>query len=264
MESAIHSIGGLNKLDDAGRFDYLRMLFPPTLLERYGIDAETFSDDEGHPLLRWIGSPGTNAIEVSLYHRHDALDPIVYFHLTDTIAQQLHVLLVILNDPESERFGVDRMPDGSKTHFGTFSRNLEAEVAAMQAGLAPGQIRRGLRAFREAMECFEAFVQRLGHDIYFVEPLAYHNAVIFERYGFAYQQGRRWMQSLNIRFAEGGDLRSRLDGSTPFRQPEFARTIRGRSWAIHDNVLGEPYTGVVMYKRVGQDADVSTFTGEEW
>jgi hypothetical protein len=137
-------------------------------------------------------------------------------------------------------------------------------VAAFNAGLAPGQIRRGLRALRDAMLAFETFLTKIGHDIYFVEPLQYHNAVIFERYGFSYQQGRRWMESLNTRFSQGGDLPARLDGSTPFRQPIAANSIRGRSWAIHDGLLGEPYTGVTMYKRVGQHSGINTFPEGAW
>ena len=124
--------------------------------------------------------------------------------------------------------------------------------------------RRGLRMLRGSTEAFEAFVTRLGHDIYFIEPLQYHNAVVFERYGFAYQQGRRWMQSLHTRFSESGDLPQKLDGSTPFRMRDAARSIRGRSWAIHDGLLGEPYTGVTMYKRVGMHAGVETFPGGVW
>jgi hypothetical protein len=263
-DQAIHSIGGLNKLTESDRLGHVRMLVPPALFERYHINPDTFADEAGHSLINWVGAPDTTSVELSLYHRHGATDPLMYFHITDTISQQLHILLAVVNDPDSPRFDVDRLPDGSKTHFGIFKRNIEAEVAAMQAGLAPGQIRRGLRALRNVMECFESFVQRLEHAMYFVEPLSYHNAAVFERYGFAYQQGRRWMQSLNTRFSPGGDLPARLDGSTPFRRPEAAHSIRGRSWAIHDGILGEPFTGVTMYKRVGQHAGVSTFPDGVW
>jgi hypothetical protein len=128
---------------------------------------------------------------------------------------------------------------------------VPAEAAAMQAGLAPGQVRRGLRVLAEAVASFDAFVTGLGRDLYLVEPIAYHMAVILERHGFKYQQGRRWMESIHRRFAPGGDLQARLDGSTPFRMPGAERSIRGRSWAIHDGILGEPYTGVRMYRRVG-------------
>jgi hypothetical protein len=169
-----------------------------------------------------------------------------------------------LNDPAAPRFNVDKMPDGSSTKFGILQRNLEAELAAMQAGLSPGQVRKGLRLLQPATTAFEEFVTSLGHDMYFVEPLYYHNAVIFERYGFAYQMGRRQMESIQAGFQERGELRQRLDDSNPFRSPQAADRIRLRSWAIHDGILGEPFTNVTMYKRVGKSANLNTTPGCEW
>jgi acetoin utilization protein AcuC len=174
------------------------------------------------------------------------------------------VLLYILNDPESPRFDVDRMPDGSPTRFGTLKRNLDAETAAMESGLAPGQVRRGLRLLRSATDAFEQFVISLGHDMFFIEPLYYHNAVISERHGYAYQIGKRRMESIHAGFQEGGELRQRLDGSNSFRSAQAANSIRLRSWAIHDGILGEPFTDVTMYKRVGKAAGISTTPGCEW
>jgi hypothetical protein len=176
----------------------------------------------------------------------------------------IHVLLYILNDPDSPRFDVDKMPDGSATKFGTLKRNLEAEKAALEAGLAPGQVRRGLRMLRPATTAFEEFITDLGHDIYYIEPLYYHNAVIFERYGFAYQMGKRRMEAIQAGFQEGGELSQKLDGSNPFRSPEAANSIRLRSWAIHDGILGEPFTNVTMYKHVGKSANIDTTPGCEW
>ena len=95
------------------------------------------------------------------------------------------------------------------------------------------------RILKHSINHFEDFVTSLGHEIYFIEPLYYHNAIIFEGYGFAYQQGRRLMERIQAGFAEGGELRQKLDGSTPFRQPEAHASIRGRSWAIHDGILGQ-------------------------
>jgi hypothetical protein len=57
-----------------------------------------------------------------------------------------------------------------------------------------------LRLLGQAVETFEKFVTELGHDMYFVEPLYYHNAVIFERYGFTYQMGKRLMNSIHQAF----------------------------------------------------------------
>ena len=46
-------------------------------------------------------------------------------------------------------------------------------------------------------------------------------------------------------------LHRALDGSTAFRRPGFDRTIRGRSWAVHDGILGA-LDGVA---RVGAEID---------
>lgn len=135
---------------------------------------------------------------------------------------------------------------------------------SLAAGLAPGQVRRGLRLLGQAIEAFEVFVTELGHDLYFVEPLYYHNAVIFERYGFAYQMGKRLMESIHAGFQTGGDLAAQLDGSNEFRQAEAAQKIRKRSWAIHDGLLGEPFTNVTMYKRIGKNAGINTTPNCEW
>jgi acetoin utilization protein AcuC len=100
--------------------------------------------------------------------------------------------------------------------------------------------------------------------MYYVEPLYYHNAVIFERYGFAYQVGKRRMEQIQAGFREGGELSLRLDGSNPFRSSHAADRVRLRSWAIHDGILGEPFTNVTMYKRVGKSADINTTSSSEW
>jgi acetoin utilization protein AcuC len=201
---------------------------------------------------------------MKLYHQAGFPDPILYAHLADNINGQIHVLLYILNDPDSPRFDVDRMPDGSPTQFGIRRRNIEAEQAALQAGLSPGQVRHGLRSLRQAMGAFETFVTGLGHDMYFVEPLYYHNAVIFERYGFSYQMGRKLMSEIQAGFAEGAGLWRQLNEATPFRTSKAASSIRLRSWAIHDGILGEPFTNVTMYKRVGISANINTAEGCSW
>ena len=52
------------------------------------------------------------------------------------------------------------------------------------------------------------------------------------------------MEDLDRRFRDG-DLAGRLDGST-FRPLDAGRTVRGRSWAIHDGILGEPWPELHM------------------
>jgi len=134
----------------------------------------------------------------------------------------------------------------------------------MEAGLAPGQVRRGLRMLWDAILGFEKFIDSLGQTIYFAEPLYYHNAVLFERYGFAYQKGRKLMERIQTGFSPGGDLIWRLDQTTPFRNPEAANRIRLRSWAIHDGLLGEPFTDVTMYKHLGKSANLDSSNNCAW
>jgi len=257
------TIGSINLLPDAERREIYARLIPRELIERFNIPS-TFVDAKGNSLLDLRCEAGRSDVSMYLFHRVGFPDPILFGHLVDTLNGQIHVLLYILNDPDSPRFDVDKMHDGTPTKFGTLRRNLQAEQAAMEAGLAPGQVRRGLRLLPSAIAAFEEFIQSLGHDLYFVEPLYYHNALIFERYGFAYQMGRKFMERITIGFSKGGNLLARLDGSTPFRRPEVACSIRLRSWAIHDGILDEPFTDVTMYKRVGKSAGVSTCPGCDW
>ena len=258
------SISALNALPPDERRRRYAEAIPPVLFDRFHINPATLADGAGRPLFTVTPAGSGTSVELDLRHALAAPGPLFYGHLADTMNGQILVLLTVVNDPASPRFDVDRLPDGTKTEFGTFTRHLAAEESALKAGLAPGQVRHGLRLLQEMMTAFEQFVTRLGHTLYFVEPLYYHNAVIFEQYGFAYQQGKRWMESIHTRFSQGGDLLARLDASTPFRQPGFERSIRGRSWAIHDGIMGEPYTEVHMYKSVGKHAGLSTFPNGRW
>lgn len=254
---AASTLGGISFLPPEEKQRIYTQLLPPELLQRFHISPD-FTDELGRPLLALDCPPGSSTTEMMLFHRYGFPDPLLYGHITDTLNGLVHILLYVLNDPESPRFDIDRLPDGAPTRFGTQSRNLEAEQAAMAYGLAPGQVRRGLRMLGPAIQAFERFVDSLGHELYFAEPLYYHNAVIFERYGFAYEKGRRLMERIQAGFAPGGDLLPLLDGSTPFRRPQAAHNIRLRSWALHDGLLGEPFTGVTMYKRIGSPAQVNT------
>ena len=256
------TIGGINLLPEPEKRAIYSKYIPQELLEKFDIPPLTSA--AGYNLLQFSYASGSTDVDMRLYHKVDFPDPILYAHLTDTMNGQIHVLLYILNDPDSPRFDVDKMPDGTPTKFGILKRNVEAEVEACKAGLAPGQVRSGLRMLGQAIEAFEDFVIALGHDMYFVEPLYYHNAVIFERYGFSYQVGKRLMESIHMGIEPSGDLRTKLDGSNVFRQSEAAESIRRRSWAIHDGLLGEPFTNVTMYKRVGKSAGVSTTKDCKW
>ncbi len=254
------SIAGINRLPEDIKQRIYAHFIPRELLTRFEIPPD-FRDAQGRSLLSLVCPPGSSVMELSLFHAFGAPDPILYGQITDTLTGRLHVMLYVVNDPDAPRFDVDRMPDGSPTRFGILQRNIPAEIAAMQAGLAPGQIRRGLRLLSNIIETFDNFVTLLGHDRFYAEPLYYHNAVLLEKHGFAYQVGRKLMEEIEDGFAPDGVLTARLDGSTPFRMPHAVEHIRLRSWAIHDGLLGEMFNNVTMYRVVGKDANVRT-TGD--
>jgi hypothetical protein len=257
------SIREINSLPRPGRVAVYKQLIPEWVFVQYGIDADSLLQ-AGQQVVRLRCPDASRSMELSIRHHPHELDPIFYLNMVDTFNNQIMVLLLVANDPDSPRFNIDVDLEGHPTHFGTSSRNLPEERRAMEAGLSPGQIRRGLRMFRSSAALFEGFIQRMGHRLYLIEPLFYHNAIIFERYGFAYTHGQVEMQNIHQHFLPGGDFQRKLNGSSPFRQPEAAQTVRGRSWAIHDGLLGHPFTGFQMYKRIGEQAGISTAPGIPW
>jgi hypothetical protein len=257
-----YSIAGINSLPHDEKREIFVRLIPDEIFTRFHL-PEDLIDKDGNNLLEIKGEPGKGSLELSLWHEYGFQDPLLYSHLIDTLNSQIHVLLYIMNDPDSPRFDVDVMPDGTRTMFATQQRNLEAELAAMAAGLLPGQVRRGLSILKDAVISFEQFIAHLGHNLYFNQPLYYHNAIIFERYGFNYQSGKRRMEEIHHRFEEDDALITRLDGS-PFRNPAARTSIFHRSWAIHDGILGDPFPTITMYKALNKKAKVNTAPGIHW
>jgi len=257
----LFSLHQINELPEPAKDGIYRHLLPSQLLRDHGIDPDTLSDAQGVRLVTFTCPAGSRAVEIDVRPEPDCVDPLIFLELHDTRLNQIEVMLFVVNDLSAERFATDRDWRGQRTKFGVMRRNIPEEVRAMEAGLAPGQVRRGLRLSRVQIPLFEEFVRRLGHDYYLMEPLAYHNALLFERLGCNYVQGLHKMQWIHSAMQPGGALYDAFDGSTPFRQPDAWRTIRGRSWAIHDGILGEPWHGVRMYKRAGRHAGVDTFPG---
>jgi hypothetical protein len=262
MNNQPSSIGSINLLPEEEKRKIYTRYIPPELTARFNLpDVDSLRIQS---YLQFKFSPGSSDMEMSLFHEQHFHDPVLFTHLTDTLNGQVHILLYILNDPDSPRYDVDKLPDGTSTQFGILQRNVQAEEEALKAGLAPGQIHRGLRMLGEAILAFEKFIQSLGQDVYFAEPLHYHNAVIFERYGFSYQNGKRLMDEIQSGFQKNGKLTKLLNPDNPFRTKGTDRSIRLRSWAIHDGILGEPFTNVTMYKHIGKMAKLLTAEDCEW
>jgi hypothetical protein len=262
--SLLNSLATINQLPEEVRDQIYGTLVVDEILDRYAVDRQTLCNPRGERVVTFDTSPNIGLLELRIWRQLADRDPLLYMQLTDTTNNQIIILLFITSDPEAPRFPVDRDWGGEPTKFGTLSRNLEAEVAAMQAGLSPGQARQGLRLARKTLPNFEQFISRLGHDLFMMEPLAYHSAILFESFGCTYSQGRRRMERIHQGFQPDGEFFQRLDGSTPFRRPGVEKTVRGRSWAIHDGILGEPYADYHMYKQIGKHAGVSTFPDYVW
>jgi hypothetical protein len=262
------SLQELNGLPAPLREGLYGRLIPAEICARFGVDPATGLNGAGHRLLRIFAPPEQNWARVELRASRDDRDPLVLVDVEVGPFGVPELSFVQVTDPRSERFGIDRDEDGQDTLFGTVTRNLPEERRAVTAGLAPGQVRPGLRLLGRVLDAMEDFCRLFGKDVFLVEPLFYHSALLYERHGCDYLLGKELMGTIDREFRAGGRLHPTLDGSTAFRQAGFDRTIRGRSWAIHDGVLaaldGGAWGGVKMYRRVGHLASVSTFPAAEY
>jgi len=254
----------INGLPENAKRRTYRGLLPPALLGRFDINPVTWQgpDGDGHVLLS--AKAETGRVGIAVRHRADADDAFFYIELEDTSMNGINLNFFLIRDPGGPCFRTDRDEEGQPTLFGAVRRNLAAEEQAMGAGLAPGQVCTGLRASQQVLQHLEAFLVTIGHPAYSLEPLTYASAWLFERRGFAYVRGHKLMDEIDQEFQPGGRLHQALDGSTPFRQPDQWRTVRGRAWAIHDGILdavGATWDGLRMIKQVGRHAGVETFRG---
>jgi hypothetical protein len=241
-------------------------LVPEALLDRFAIDPATLCDRDGARLVRVTAPADKPWARVEVRSAPEDRDPALLVDVEMSPLSVPELAFVQITDPSGPRFAIDRDPDGRDTLFGTASRNIAEEMRAMRDGLAPGQVRRGLRLLSRVLDAMEGFCTLIGKEIYLIEPLFYHSAILYERRGCGYLMGRDVMEEIHAGFSAGGPLRKALDGSSHFRRPEAADTVRGRSWALHDGVIkglwgGAGVGSVKMYKAVGRAAGIDTFPG---
>ena len=261
------SIRSINNLPENAKRRLYRALIPIGLLTRFGINPRNWKGSEGEPQVDLFAKPESGLVNLSIWHDGNRNDPFFTIELEDNSHNGIDLNLLVLSDPGADRFRTDFDANGVRTEFGTVRRNLGAEEQAMQAGLAPGQTRAGLRASSDVFNHLESFLTLLAHHAYFLEPLSYASAWVFERRGFAYVRGHQLMDQIQVEFQPEGRLHQQLNGSTPFRQPTQWNTVRGRAWAIHDGILENLDTrwdGLRMIKQVGRHAGVTTFPEAEY
>ena len=256
------TLRAINGLPDNVKKRVYRVILPPELLARHGIDPLTWKGAGGDQHIELQAAPDTNVVRISVRHSAESSDAFAYVELSDNSFNGIDLHFLLLNDPVSPRFRIDSDEEGRSTLFGTVHRNRAEEERAMQAGLAPAQVSQGLNASRAVLEHMETFLSALGHRAFFLEPLTYVSAWLFERRGFAYVRGHKLMDVIHQEFQPGGRLHQALDSSTPFRRPDQWRSVRGRAWAIHDGILSAidaSWNELRMTKQIGRHAGVNTF-----
>lgn len=256
------TIRALNSLPENAKLRLYRALIPVQVLAEFDINPRTWKNPDKLQQVRLEAEPGSDKVKIHAWYGEDPQNEFFYLELADNPYNGIDLNFLIASNPLSEKFRTDYDDDGNETLFGTVRRNLKEEEKAMRAGLAPGQVRAGLRSSQVVFLHIESFLTMMAHHAFFLEPLTYVSAWIFEKRGFAYSKGHQLMDTIHKEFQPGGLLHKALDGSTPFRQPDQWKTVRGRAWAIHDGILqaiDKKWDDLKMIKQVGRQAGVDTF-----
>ncbi len=256
----------LNNLSENAKRRIYRLLLPPELLVFFNIDPISWKG-RGDYRLQLMADSRKGEVNIFIKINADPREKYFCIQLMDNNLNGIDLNFLIISDPDSSRFNIDSDHQGADTHLGKAFRNYEEEENAKTAGLAPGQVRKGLSFASKVLQHVEIFIATCGHSAYRLEPLTYATAWVFERYGLAYIRGHQLMDTIHKEFQPGGRLNNALDGSTPFRQPQQWSSIRGRSWAIHDgilNVIDKQWDHLRMIKRVGHYSGVATSPGVKY
>jgi len=252
------SLSEINSLPDDEKTAIYGGLLPQRLRLMLGIDPHNLRKAIHGQLLRVIAPPRLPLVRIEAHQRPNQ-PPVFFMELSDTPFQQIEFGFCIIRDPAAPCFHVDVDTVGRTNWFATKGRNIPEEIRAMRAGLYPNQTCHGLRMFGEVLPLVERLTDSLGMEMMVADLLTYCNAIRYEHYGFSYLNGMQLMLHINREFQPGGIFFNRLDGSSPFRMPGMERTVHGRSWAIYDGIMDEPWNNVKIYKMVGEHAGENTF-----
>lgn len=257
------SLYEINHLPELERTKIYSSLIPNSIFKIFNIHPRSFTNLKNEKVVQFYTPETHGFASIDIKQSLQDRDSIFFLQISDTpFMDNLELSFIMINDLRGERFNIDYDEEGRDTLFGTASRNIPEEIRAMKAGLAPGQVRPGLGLLKEFINILDKFATRIGVSIVSGEALYYHNAIQYERYGFGYLEGKKKMEEIDREFHEKGRLFQKLDGSTPFRQKGMEKTVRGRSWAIQDGILEEPWVSPKLYKPVGRNVGVNTFHGQ--
>ena len=259
----LSSLSDINSLRTEEKISIYGSLLPSRLMDMLGISTDNLHQAVHDHKIRILAPVELPIVQIEAHLHPDDADPIFFLEMSDTPFQQIELCFCIIRDPAAPRFDVDIDRKGRTNCFTSLVRNIPEEVRAMEAGLHPNQTSSGMNMFGELLPLVEHLTDSLGMDMIVADLLTYCNAIRYEQLGFDYQSGMRLMLEIDREFQPGGRYFKRLDGSTPFRQPGMEKTVRGRSWAIYDGILDEPWDNVQIYKIVGTHAGINTFPGRE-
>lgn len=261
---ALSSLQAINRLDQTEKERIYACLLPQRLRDVLGLAENSLCNAAGEQLVTIIAPKGLSLVRIEARARADS-EPVVFFlELSDTQFQQMELSFCIIRDPAAPHYAVDVDEMGENNWFASHGRrNIPEELRAMRAGLFPNQTHHGLQLFVTFFPLLERFTDAIGRQMIVAEPLTYDNAIRYEKYGFDYLRGKRLMMEIDREFQPGGRYFRRLDCSSPFRMPGMERTVHGRSWAIHDGIMDEPWDEVQIYRMIGIHAGINTFPGRE-
>jgi hypothetical protein len=258
------SLQAINRLDHAEKEHIYSCLLPQRLRDVLGLAEDSLCNAAGERLVTIIAPIGLSLVRIEARAKPESDLTVFFLELSDTQFQQMELSFCIIRDPNAPRYAVDVDEKGENNWFASYGgRNIPEELRAMKAGLFPNQTHHGLQLFVTFFPLLERFTDAIGRQMIVAEPLTYDNAIRYEKYGFDYLRGKRLMQEIDREFQTGGRYFSRLDGSSPFRMPGMDRTVHGRSWAIHDGIMDEPWDEVQIYRMIGASAGIDTFPGRE-
>jgi hypothetical protein len=260
----LSSLQAINRLDHAEKERIYSFLLPQRLRDVLGLAEDSLCNAAGERLVTIIAPKGLSLVRIEARAKPESDLTVFFLELSDTQFQQMELSFCIIRDPNAPRYAVDVDEKGENNWFASHGRrNIPEELRAMKAGLFPNQTHHGLQLFVTFFPLLERFTDAIGRQMIIAEPLTYDNAIRYEKYGFDYLRGKRLMLEIDREFQPGGRYFSRLDGSNPFRMPGMDRTVHGRSWAIHDGIMDEPWDEVQIYRMIGAPADINTFPGRE-
>src|SRR5215211_583955 len=156
------TIRQLNNLPENVKRRMYRGLIPPALLTRFAIDPIQWTDPSKEARVFLKAEENSEKVWITAQSSSNASDEFFALELADNSLNGIELNLIVLNDPTESRYSIDQTEDGAPTMFGTLKRNLEAEEQALQAGLAPVQVRAALGGSLLVFEQIDAFLSRPG------------------------------------------------------------------------------------------------------